>query len=450
MNAITATTAAPAAQDVPSTLGNKIAVMEAAWDAFEAVNGAHDGEGPEVEAAEAHALAVGTVRQHQPATLAEFALKLRALNKPSGNSECEAATNLEILAVDAYRLGQTGRTGPPLAAPVTPDATTFSALRAAYEALYAAHKDYRGSAWCRGWDAMLEEMPAVLKHQHIHGRWARRWYNAEALRKDPLLDRATINALTPMVAAWDARFKALDEIGKAEFDRALDDKQEQDYDRVTDLEAMVMAAPAPDMAAFAYKVLLAARENDDDKIGYDDLGLVAFKEHSYLPDQYEISHARDVLRLAGIDHPMLNMGVFDPREWIKDYENTGGLVSYGTYCLIITPPQRESASAAATLRQKADRLGWAYRAIFLAAEKRAGQGGDPIFDAHGGWGATDNRGGRKHGNTQFYGPVERAERIYFRPAATGLEAVVEPVIFGVPAEHYRALFPARTVTQAAE
>lgn len=172
----------------------------------------------------------------------------------------------------------------------------------------------------------------------------------------------------------------------------------------------------PDVAGAAYKVAVQARESDDDKFGFNDLGLVSFLLSTYRERGDLVRTYLDLLRIGGIDHPALQMEPFDSEVWIASYEALGGKVSDLQGNLVIAYAADDGPDSAA-LRAELAATPWKYRAVNLEAQRRKGEGGDPFVDSSGGAGKDDRRGG----STKFYGHIERADHILFSTdSETGL------------------------------
>jgi hypothetical protein len=142
-----------------------------------------------------------------------------------------------------------------------------------------------------------------------------------------------------------------------------------------------------------FKSAVRAREIDDHKLGFDDFGYVAFAREGYLTDRAPIWAHEDLLRLAGIDHPMLHMEPFSPRQWVQDFEeNHGGLAGYRCDGLIVLQSMDggERWRARHLLGELHDCV-WKARAIHFYLAHRWEKGCDPL---------TPFRGERRRGLTR--------------------------------------------------
>lgn len=301
---------------------------------------------------------------------------------------------LAFLHLGAERLAQAEPPKPASDAQAAWDAALASWADA--RAIYDAHEE----ASMATWRALAEAAPAEIVETSLHQRLAVRWTAPVDLERDILLSEAEKDALRPLLIEHYARQKEHYEAPeRTEEDRA----SRELYDRVIEVENKLLATAPPTIQALVFKQQLEAREADDDKLGYDDLGNVAYLLGSYREKRDPVILHMDLLRMAGVYHPMLDIEPFRPRDWIKAYEAAGGFVSAATHDDLLLFP---AAEATDELQRQLD-AAWKYRAVRLEAQNQREQGGDPIFDAYGRTGRNDNRGGKPKGPSHPYLRVER-------------------------------------------
>lgn len=278
--------------------------------------------------------------------------------------------------------------------------TTPMGDRAAWDAALANYQDAKaryseaGGIGRNGdeWFAIFADMPAEILHESLHYPVHMRWGCEDALMRDVLVSPADKARLRPLVGHWTGIFS---ERLRTQSDRGCDRLSEL-HD---DAEVALMKTPAPDLQALAFKSALAASEAEDDKFGYDDLGLVSFREHDGYDRAVAVEIHRDILRAAGLDHPVLHLPPFNPRRWIKHFEGEGGEVSSpdGDALLVLLPtyaePEARRVASAMLAEIKAE--SWKARAVYFAAEARREGGNDPLVDNRLNSGKTDRRGGRQ-------------------------------------------------------
>lgn len=162
------------------------------------------------------------------------------------------------------------------------------------------------------------------------------------------------------------------------------------YDAMFDAEAVLMATPAPDLAAVVLKSELLAISDDDDKRGFDDLGWVSDQLHGFYPEKARVQIHHDLQRLSGIAHPSHQIGDWNPRVWIAAFEKAGaGVVSTGDryagddvfFGVAEDATLQEKEMLALLIGKLYDgpgQLGWKHRAVALVAQRRRETGADPL------------------------------------------------------------------------
>lgn len=279
-----------------------------------------------------------------------------------------------------------------------------------YEAAHAAYRDVV-EADSEAYVSLFDEVPPSLVEPCACYRLHLRWTSVEALKDDVLLSDGEKAEIEPRLSHW---LGWLD--GRRKVDRGLaeDDPADALYDAQADAFDELMATAAPDAAALACKHALEARDRDDDHLGFDDLGRVAFMRHGGREASFQVQTYIDALRLAGLDAPLLHMEDFSPGFWVRRFERLGGAVCGGAQQLLIVHGPRADRldrAAAAELLAELDATPWKYRALALYAGDRREDGGDPLFDAYGNWGPKDRRGGKRAGPEL---PLRRVDRVTFR------------------------------------
>lgn len=281
------------------------------------------------------------------------------------------------------------------------DRAAWDAAMAAYQDAKARYEEAGGSAKNDpAWRAIFADMPAEVLHESLHFPVHMRWNSEAALMRDILTSPADKARLRPLVKHWGDVFS---ERLCGSSDNSLDDLSELR----DDAESALLRTPAPDLQALAFKSSLAAREADEDKFGYDDLGLVSYQQHSAYDLVWAVAIHQDILRAAGIDHPVLHLEPFNPNRWIKHFEAEGGEVSApGDHNLLLLRPTYADAEARQVASSMVDNLkaeGWKARAVFHVAEARREGGGDPLVDNRLNSGKADRRGGRQPHHTRRIG-----------------------------------------------
>lgn len=289
---------------------------------------------------------------------------------------------------------------------------TFTALKTAYDAV--------AEAGVAKWRAVAESAPPILVEASLHQGLGIRWLSVECLDMDPLLTPEEREELRPLMVEHKAKQEAY--FRRAEGD-AEDKTSESLQDAVDAAENALLRTPAPHARALALKLALKARAEDDETYGYDDLGLVAKMQEGAWHERADVLIFQDACRLGGVDHPALHVSGFEPRAWIANYEALGGFVCADNFALLLFPPPGAAgAEAAEALRRELDTPAWRYRAVYLAAEDRRCEGGDPLFDWCGGWGAQDNRGSPPAGPVL---PAPEVWRVIFRERDGAPDPVVQ-------------------------
>lgn len=282
--------------------------------------------------------------------------------------------------------------------PTTWAREAWNAALAKYEVAVAAREPLAAQSEA-AFAAAMAKAPPELVAPSIHSGVHNRWNSLAALDRDPTIPLHEKQRLRPAVEAWLTEFKA------TAFSTPEEDaKDEAAYDVISDAERELLATPAPDVAALALQSTIFFRETDDDKLGADDLGRVAFMRTGYYDQRFQVVMHEGILRLAGVDHPMLRMERFDPRAWITEFEAAGGKVSCFDSKLLFVPGAETGPMLDALLA-----CDWKVRAVYLRAEHRMDEGGDPIVDAYGESGHLDSR----RRGTAFFGHVEEGTLVMF-------------------------------------
>lgn len=276
--------------------------------------------------------------------------------------------------------------------------------RAAWDAAMARHRkakadhDASGAENAQHTQSVYEQWPVEIRVPSLHYGVHVRWHRGEIVHQDLLLTAEEKERFAPIADAWEAR---RDELLAANDPDPKGERSDATYDAYIDAMYDLFQAPAPDLQAVVYKLALEAKESDDARFGYDDLGRVAFLLDSAWDERNRVLTHLDILRLAGVDHPMLHMGDFSPRAWVRAYEELGGRVSCPEPDEVwIIPsgerhPNMRDRRARLALEAELEATPWKYRAVFLHAEERRNSGGDPIFDSAGRFGDDDRRGSHK-------------------------------------------------------
>jgi hypothetical protein len=200
-----------------------------------------------------------------------------------------------------------------------------------------------------------------------------RWSDADDILAEfyiPADQRKALMAMFPTVEAdWNA---AVEKRHAAENDvPARLEAAANEMDRIA---RRLFNMPAPDIKALAYKSAVGAR-HEDDLYSFDDLGAVASALDCSVEGERRVNLQRDLLRLAGVDHPILHMPEFSPRAWVKTFEAAGGLVTGKGGALYIIPSTGEEDDVAHILEEP-----WKARAVYLYCNDRRSYGGCEIFD----------------------------------------------------------------------
>lgn len=260
--------------------------------------------------------------------------------------------------------------------------------------------------------AINRQAPIELQARRLFQDFSSRWISENALDDDPLITPAERQRLRPIVSSWsEERSRLLEK----KFSGVDNEVWEKLHDDVDEASTVLLETVPPDLAALVEQQRIAAERvsgsDTDWHGGFADLGWVSFKEASYWTDRPATMLHRHLLRLAGVDHPMLHMEPFSPRDWIRAYEEAGGLVSHTLRGLVLTIPDDDVLTE--TLRAQLAGTPWRYWAVNLTASARREEGGDPICDNVMGWGPKDRRGGI----APFKGPVLFADVVEFSPPA---------------------------------
>lgn len=246
--------------------------------------------------------------------------------------------------------------------------------------------------------SVFEHCPAEIRAPSLHYGLHVRWCRGELVHQDLLLTAEEKERLAPVADAWEARQQ---DLMAADDPDPRGERGDATYDAHIDAMYDLFKTPAPDIHAITFKAGLEAREDDDARFGYDDLGRVAYMLDSSWDERNRVLTHLDMLRIAGADHPMLHMADFSPRTWIKAYEALGGRVSCPEPDEVwIIPsgerhPNMHDRRARLALEAELEATPWKYRAVHLQAEARRNSGGDPIFDCSGRYGDADGRGSQK-------------------------------------------------------
>lgn len=295
----------------------------------------------------------------------------------------------------------------------------------------AAHEAAR-IAWIANLDKDKEDGstdPRLLR-PGLHYPNSLRWQRVEDVNEDLRLSPDQKAELRPIVAE---RERAQDLARETEnaTDDPIGDAMDVACEIVEDALDDISYLPAPDAKALVLKSALRFWRTDDDKLGFDDLGLVAFLRGHYLTDRLPVDNHTDLLRVAGVDHPMLSMDEFVPHEWVKAYEHGEGLVSRGLRELIILHP----SSAGERFRTKGllDELyacTWKARAVFLFAGARVEDGGDPLMNSHWDREGGTTRGGWVTGRKGARLGVRRSGDVisFYTDAAGAMQMFIDPIL----------------------
>jgi len=255
----------------------------------------------------------------------------------------------------------------------------WEAALAAYEATRRAHADFKASQRARYLATMREASPRIVE-PGLHYGLARRWASVEALDRDVLLTDTERRELRPLLEEHGDRLQTYYSRPTATEE---DEQSEELYDAFCEAESVLLLTAAPTVGALALKMGQAYRQLDDDRFGFDDLGRAAADLDRYLADRCRVVGYGDLLRLAGIDHPILHMDRFSPREWVAAYREAGGVVSMQQSALLLIPADAGEAAPGGPLQSELDLTPWKYRAVQIATEQRLDEGGDPLFTSRG-------------------------------------------------------------------
>jgi hypothetical protein len=133
------------------------------------------------------------------------------------------------------------------------------------------------------------------------GRRRPQWNTVEAMGATDSLPPERREALRPVLAAWIARRRRLQEEAGAE---RLEELVDATFNAQADAFDRLMATPAPDLDALIHKMEQFSAATDDDRQGYSDLGYVAHQLEGFLPARVPVHLYRDALRLAGRQSPV--------------------------------------------------------------------------------------------------------------------------------------------------
>jgi hypothetical protein len=327
-------------------------------------------------------LSIPTATPHQAIRkleVAASALELRSLDDLKSATEEDVVRLFHSAVRDLRRFNRDGLT---FAAPTGAE-FQWNARLVAYEQMQAAY-DATLNRPCHTRRRWLE-LPDEFASRNIHHGRFERWKSLEDLRADILLSDAEKAQLEPVVAKVIAETaaaeKAMDAAAR-QIENDDDEAQQVLYDRLSAAERELLDTPAPHVEALVYKQRIIAREADDDKMGFADVG--AFSAHlaGYYVDYGRALVYQDSLRLAGMDDPVLHLTPFSPNSWWSAFEGLGGVVThYRPWEMAILLPEGDRDGRAAAMLAELEAAPWKYRALFLGAEGRRSYGGDPLYDS---------------------------------------------------------------------
>ncbi|MET3526175.1 hypothetical protein [Phenylobacterium koreense] len=232
---------------------------------------------------------------------------------------------------------------------------------------------------------MFADVPAeLIERSSVHYPVHLRWRSKETVLRDFLVPPSERARIGDLVETWSPIIS----------ERIANDTEEDDEeldDAFYAAEVALYGTPAPDAKTALLKAALLEKDIDENGYGFDDAGRVSFKLSSHYEDRRVVWQFVDLLHAAGMGHPILELADFSPREWITGFESEGGIVSYPSdgRLLLLHP---ETPKGRGQMNDLAS-CPWKVRAVYLAAEKRRYEGGDPLVDYHGHWGRDDRRAG---------------------------------------------------------
>lgn len=268
--------------------------------------------------------------------------------------------------------------------------------------------------------AMNLQGPERLQGRSIFYDFSPKWSNKDDLDRDVLLTEMERQELLPEVMEWDRqRSEALRTKYAVGTQGAVDDERfAAIMDRYDTAASALIGATPPSLADLILQQrLIGGRlsEYDTDlENGFDDLGWCCEQRDERWRGRPTIQAFINLVRLAGLDHPLLHLDWFSPMEWVKAFEGAGGMVSSGIRGLHIVPPKGQ-ADVTVVLMDRLYAAPHHFWAVKLYADKRKAEGGDPIFDCWNQFGARDNR----VGNSRFFGTVFRCDLVQFVRNSSG-------------------------------
>lgn len=202
-----------------------------------------------------------------------------------------------------------------LAAP-PPDRTTWNAALARFHEAKSAYEDI-SAQWDALDDAITARAPAWNRRpRECDGKPLLRWSSLQNFETD----RDRLPHMREKVVDWaTSEAEALEELHQV--GTAIDSV----YDQFCDAERALIQTPAPDLAAVVFKQQRFGIETDDEKQGYADLAYAAARrDASYVAESWPLWIHEDILRLAGVNDPLLTTDHFKPRDWKRRFEAVGG------------------------------------------------------------------------------------------------------------------------------
>lgn len=232
------------------------------------------------------------------------------------------------------------------------------------------------------WAAFFAKLPPEIVAPSLHYDAHLRWSSIKELEDDPLVSRAEFAELAPKLEAALEDFKAFLR-GK---NLPSDEDEDELYDREFSAEKAWLLAETPALQAVTYKIRHVSRENDDNKMGIDEPSYAAVQAEDWAGQQ-QLSVLRDLLKIAGEYHPILDPeNVFSPSAFIDGWRDRGGAVTTYNGALLLCHPPFMTGDEAAEIEEELAYLSerpWRFHAVHMTAENRRMQGGDPVFRAFG-------------------------------------------------------------------